>query len=194
MYFRQWPVRLYWVRDISQLNVELNSFLCYYSNVQSIRNKFNEFTDSADNYKPLIIGITETWLSEEVKDSEIEIANYDIFRCDRLEGKGDGSIMYIHNCLQSVACQELDNIGFQDSVWRIIQLKNNDKLLVGVVYRSPSSSNINNDKLFQVFHNAASKQGVTPVMIMGDFSMPEIKWNYMYAQANNESLSSIFFI
>ena len=172
----------------------MNSFLCYYSNVQSIRNKFNEFTDSADNYKPLIIGITETWLSEEVKDSEIEIANYDIFRCDRLEGKGDGSIMYIHNCLQSVACQELDNIGFQDSVWRIIQLKNNDKLLVGVVYRSPSSSNINNDKLFQVFHNAASKQGVTPVMIMGDFSMPEIKWNYMYAQANNESLSSIFFI
>ena len=45
---------------ISQLNVELNTFPCYYSNVQSIRNKFNEFTDSVDNYKPLIIGFTET--------------------------------------------------------------------------------------------------------------------------------------
>ena len=150
--------------------------LCYYSNVLSIRNKFNVFTNSVNNYKSLIISITDTWLSEEVRDSEIEIANYDIFRQGRLEGKGGGSLVYIHNCLQSVACQELDNIGFQDSVWRIIQLKNNDKLLVGVVYRSPSSSNINNDKLFQVFHNAACKQGVTHVMIMGDFNVPESKY------------------
>ena len=36
---------------ISQLNVELNTFSCYYSDVQIIRN--NEFTDSVDNYKPL---------------------------------------------------------------------------------------------------------------------------------------------
>ena len=128
-------------------------FLCYYSNVLSIRNKFNVFTNSVNNYKSLIISITETWLSEEMKDSEIEISHYDMFRHGRLEGKGGGSLMYIHNCLQSVAYQELDNIGFQESVWRIIQLKNNDKLLVGVVYRNPSSSNINNDKLFSGISN-----------------------------------------
>ena len=48
---------------------------------------------------PLIIGITETWLSEEVKDSEIELANYDIFRCDRLESKGSGSLIIVYNLL-----------------------------------------------------------------------------------------------
>ena len=121
---------------------------------------------------PLIIGIKETWLSEEVKDSEIELANYDIFRCDRLESKGGGSLITVYNLLHVRIKTTLDS---KFSVWRIIQLKNNDKLLVGVVYRSPPSSNINNDKLFQVFHNAASKQGVTHVMIMGDFNMPEIK-------------------
>ena len=91
-------------------------------------------------------------------------------------------------------CQELDGIGFLEAVRKIIKLKINGILLVGVAYRSRSSSNINNGKLFQVFHNAASKQGVTHVTIMGDFNMPEIKWNCMYAQANNESLLSIFFI
>ena len=64
----------------SKLNVELETFPCYYSNVQSIRNKLNEFSDSVDNYKPLIIGLTETWLSAEVKNTEIEIPNYEIFR------------------------------------------------------------------------------------------------------------------
>ena len=43
---------------ISQLNVEVNTFPCYYSNFQSIRNKFNEITVSVDNNKPLIIDLT----------------------------------------------------------------------------------------------------------------------------------------
>lgn len=179
--------------NISQLNVALDSFPCYYSNVQSIRNKFNEFSDSVDNYKPLIIGLTETWLSGDVKDAEIEIPNYELFRCDRADGKGGGSSMYVHNCFQSASCQELDDIGFHEAVWRIIKLTEYDKLLVGVVYRSPSSNMINNDKLFQVFQKAVSQQGVTHVLIMGDFNMPEVKWNSMYAQGNNESLPSKFF-
>ena len=177
----------------SKLNVELENFPCYYSNVQSIRNKFNEFSDSVDNYKPLIIGLTETWLSAEVKNTEIEIPNYEIFRCDRADGIRGGSLLYIHNCFQTVACKELDDIGCDETVWRIIKLTDNDKLLVGVVYRSPSSDTFNNDKLFEVFRKATSQQGVTHVMIMGDFNMPEIKWNNMYAQASSGSLPSRFF-
>ena len=64
------------------------------------------------------------------------------------------------------------------------------KLLVGVVYRSPSRSKTNTDNFFHVIRDAGSKHGVPHVMLMGDFNMPEItcKWNYMYAQANDESL------
>ena len=89
---------------ISQLNVEVNTFPCCYSNFQSIRNKFNEFTDSVVNNKPLSIGLTETWFSTEVKDSKIEITDYNLFCCDRIDGKVGGSHIYIliHNCLQSV--------------------------------------------------------------------------------------------
>ena len=83
---------------IFQLNAELNMCLCYYSNFLSIRNKFNVFINSVNNHKSLIISIADTWLSEEMNDSEIEISHYDMFRHDRLEGKGGGSLMYIHNC------------------------------------------------------------------------------------------------
>ena len=36
----------------SPLKVELDYFSCYYSNVQSIGNKFNEFSNSVDYSKP----------------------------------------------------------------------------------------------------------------------------------------------
>ena len=116
---------------------KLENFPCYYSNVQSIRNKFNEFSDSVDNYKPLIIGLTETWLSAEVKNTEIEIPIYEIFRCDRADGIGGGSLLYIHNCFQTVACKELDDIGCDETVWRIIKLTDNDKLLVWGCLQEP---------------------------------------------------------
>ena len=54
-----------------------------------------------------------------MKDSKIEITDYNLFRCDK-DGKGGGSLMYIHNYLQIVSRQEVDDIGFQEAVWEII--------------------------------------------------------------------------
>ena len=62
-----------------------------------------------------------------------------------------------------------------------------------MVYRSASSDEINNDKLFQILQKAASHKGISHIMIMGDLYMPEIKWNSMYVQANNDPISSNFF-
>ena len=56
-----------------------------------------------------------------MKDTEIEIPNYELFRCDT-DGIG-GSLLYIH----IVACKEVDDIGFDEAVWKIVKLTNNDK-------------------------------------------------------------------
>ena len=34
-------------------------------------------------YDPDIIGITESWCTPSVSDSELQLINYDLFRCDR---------------------------------------------------------------------------------------------------------------
>ena len=39
---------------------KVNSFCCYYTNAQSIMNKFSEFSSTVDTLNPSVIGITET--------------------------------------------------------------------------------------------------------------------------------------
>ena len=62
--------------------------------------------------------------------------------------------------------------------------------MAGVFNKSPTSDPGNNDKLLQSFQKAVSLKGITHILIMGDFHMPEIKWNSMYVQATSETFSS----
>ncbi len=76
-----------------------------------------------------------------------------------------------------------------ESVWCEIKLSNNDKILVGSIYRSPNSSSENTSNL-----NTFLKQLKLPshVLIGGDFNYPEIDWNLMQSLKNDDHKASIF--
>ena len=59
------------VTDQISLKYIIVSFKCYYTNAQSILNKFDEFLDRVNQVKPLIICITESWLNVEVKTQRL---------------------------------------------------------------------------------------------------------------------------
>ena len=59
---------------------------------------------------------------------------------DRECAKGGGVLLYVSNNLESNYCSTLNIHKFNDSIWCIVNLHKNMKLLVGVCYRSPSSS------------------------------------------------------
>ena len=65
---------------------------------------------------------------------------------------------------------------YEESVWAEVQLQNNDKLLVGVVYRSNSGGSENNIKLFKMFQSLQSLTLYTHKLVMGDFNMPGVNW------------------
>ena len=77
-------------------------FFCYYTNVQSIRNKSSEILNLIWQHKPLILGFTETWTTEDIFDGELNIPGYNMYRSDRMHG---GVILYIHQSLVSRRCQ-----------------------------------------------------------------------------------------
>ena len=56
--------------------------------------------------------------------------------------------MYIHKSLVSVPHAQLDNNGFEASVWALTNAGSDNRILVGNIYRSPNSSAENNFKLF----------------------------------------------
>ena len=112
------------------------SLVCYYTNVQSLRSKFTELLETVKDVKPKIIGLTETWTTNDMYDGELEIKDFVMYRCNRLHG---GCILYVHESLTSVPCDDLNNLGFSDSVWCTVKLLGNQRLLIGVCYRSPNS-------------------------------------------------------
>ena len=58
-----------------------------------------------------------------------------------------GVVLYIHKSLTAFKVDILSDSDFSESVWCEISLRDTDKLLVGCIYRSPSSSKDNNNKI-----------------------------------------------
>lgn len=71
-----------------------------YTNARSLRGKLAELADLAEHLNPSLIALTETWLSSEIRDSEISLPEFDIFRTDRTSRVGGGTALYVHQILQ----------------------------------------------------------------------------------------------
>ena len=78
--------------------------------------------------------------------------------------------LYLHNSLKATRSIVNDTVGFTESE------PNEDRLLVGCVYRSPSSNDINNDKRCQLMREAGEKR-CSHVLVIGDFNYQEINWS-----------------
>ena len=75
------------------------------------------------------------------------------------------------------------NTQFQESVWAEIPLNSDDTMLVGVIYRSPGSSEANNEKLNQTITEAVGLNH-SHFLLMGDFNYPNIKWDSESTESN----------
>ena len=77
-------------RPINRISASLSGLKCVYLNARSIVSKMDELRRMADDTKPDIIGITETWTKPDMGDAEFGLAGYKMFRKDRLVKRGGG--------------------------------------------------------------------------------------------------------
>jgi exonuclease III len=148
----------------------LSSFKCLYTNAQSLVNKLEEFENLVFEHHPMIVGITETRGRDDVLDGLLSLSDFHpVFRKDRVGKRGGGVCMWIHNSLKVTPRDDLTNLNFEDSVWCQISLENQDTLLVGTVYRSPSSSDENNTALLDLL-DRVDKDKHSHLLVMGDFN------------------------
>ena len=65
-----------------------------------------------DLYNPAIICITETWLCDEIEDTELDLSNYQLTRFDRNRHGGACLFMYIPICHIKLFVMGPDNLEF----------------------------------------------------------------------------------
>ena len=129
----------------------VNSFNCYYTNVQSFLKKLQEQNKIILQNDIKLARMTEAWAFSDMFDNEFHIEGFNMYRADRSSSKrGGGVSMYIDESLVSVPYIQLCSNGLEDSVWALINTGSDNRILVGNIYRSPNSSEENNSKLLRV--------------------------------------------
>jgi len=168
---------------------------CMYTNACSIIGKMDELRYVAQNEDFSVIGITETWGNETINDAELHIGGYTMFRKDRrskLQRRGGGVVLYVKDSLRPRQSSKLEASEFEELVWCTIDLADSP-LLVGVCYRSTSSSDDNNDKLLELLQIAADESKSSQLLLMGDFNYPEINYNDYTVTTGDDSPPNKFF-
>lgn len=90
---------------------------------------------------------------------------------------GRGLLLYINKEFNWSERQKETN--FEEILFVQIKLNNNDKLLIGIIYRSPSERSIEHNSELRKLLLETSNKGFTHILIMGDFNYPDIDWeNY----------------
>nr|CAH7762487.1 unnamed protein product [Callosobruchus chinensis] len=104
-------------------------------NIRSIIPKFNDFKNLLTSKEYLIFAISETWLSDNIKDEAIYIPGYNLIRNDR-GTRGGGVAFYIHSSLSYTIITTSSDI---EQLWISVSLEN-VTYAVGVVYKPPTAS------------------------------------------------------
>ena len=104
-------------------------------NCRSIYNKALDFWNVVDTYNPDIIIGTESWLREEIGNSEIFRADFTTFRRDR-HTRGGGVFICVKN---NLTCSELwVDDDFEIIAVEVIGSGSKDKWEVMGIYRAPN--------------------------------------------------------
>ena len=87
-----------------------------------------------------------------------------------------GILVYIKQDLKAVEVN-IDQV-FKECVLVKVNLRNRDKLLVGCIYKSPSSSDENHDKLNELLlYISKLEDSYIHILLAGDYNFPDIDWN-----------------
>ena len=138
-------------------------------------NKRTELEALVDLHKPIAVGITEVKPKNcrfQIQPSEISLDGYELFHT--LDRDGRGISLHVKEYLKPTLIDIEDC--FSESVFVNCQLENEENLVLGLIYRSPS---IKEERtLIQLNQTIEKAAELKPdhLIILGDFNYPQINW------------------
>ena len=156
-----------------------------YLNVNSLLPKIDEIRYIAERTKAAVIGITGSKLGESIFQSEIEIGNYDLLRCDR-NRNGGGVACCIRSDISYVQKNFFSNV--IENIFFEILLPKSTSITVGIMYRPPSQTNI-----LEILNITFEKVDIDKkeIYILGDFNV-NMYHNNRYIVRDDNTISSKF--
>ena len=148
-----------------------------YTNCDSFMNKREEFKTRILKENPDVIALTEIYPKKvqiAVQSSELELHGYQLFIPSEFDHSQRGVAIYVKNQL-ACCLVNMDVSKFKESVWVQLEIKHRI-LIIGCVYRSPSSSFENNQELCDLLTKVCARK-FDHLLIVGDFNYKNIDWS-----------------
>lgn len=136
-------------------------------NARSIVNKVIALEHLLLTYCPHILILTETWLNDEIHDSESVPPGYNIIRKDR--GSRGGGVAIILK--SGIPYRQLHFDNTNESVWCSVEFENSS-YVVASVYRPPNSPVLVLEELKMCLGKILTEK--KKLIIGGDFNLPDI--------------------
>lgn len=146
---------------------------CVYFNARSINNKLDELALLITEESPDIVGITETWLNNDVFDFELFFDGYTLIRRDRADPdkeRGGGVAFLIKSNLKPVRRPIGENKKVEILFCSIES--GGQETLLGLCYRPNDTKAEINLELFSIIDEVKARFFV----LLGDFNYPELMW------------------
>ena len=147
-------------------------------NIRSLNKKFEQLTSLLDNIDlcNFIIGLTETWLQDQ-PHSLFSLSQHNLIFNNRTNKRGGGVAMYVPDHLNFKVLSDINTMNLaMEVVFIEIVLQNKKNIVVGTIYRPPSSNH--NEFLVEMQHLLVhSLLQNKHCIIMGDFNVDLLKCN-----------------
>ena len=159
-----------------------------YTNADVLTNKLDLLKARCQIESPQIVGVNEVKPKNQrykVLPAEFNMKElgFDMFENNIIEDRGRGQVLYVSKELNAKRVY-LDS-QFEEATVVKVDLRNKDKLLIVLVYRSPNSEDKNNSNLNSLI-DEVSKFRATHLLIMGDFNYGSIDWRSSFSQDATE--------
>ena len=121
-------------------------------------------------HRPVVIGITESWLQPSILDGEILLPGYTAYKNDRSDRIGGGCVLYVDAMLPSRAISQ--DTTSAESLFCELRPSKSVIVLVGLVYRPPSQAPTDFDATCEIIRTRLHTRH-TNLLLMGDFNLPQ---------------------
>lgn len=165
-----------------------NNYDLFYANCQSLLKNLDNIKYCVSCMRPLVMCFTETHITDEINDHEIEIAGYKLLTCKSHSRHTGGVAIYvdINNPVMDIQSKVLAL-----NVW-ILTIKLNvhhSTFIIGVLYHSPSGSHADFLNYFEELMEDIIATN-SKIIILGDFNI-DLLTESTYSNKINNLISSL---
>lgn len=151
---------------VTQSNNDISAVKVIHINCNSLVPHVSEIKSLVKSFSPHFIAVSESWCTDRVLDSTIDIEHYVVIRNDRglinldsnRDTMGGGIALYLHESLsfstKSTIRSKVNNVGEIEYLIQKIFTSAKMSLAIAVVYRPPLGDNL--DDFFLVLNEVAS--------------------------------------